>query len=444
LPETELEALVAHISQNGQLHPVIIHEEMILDGRSRASACEHAKISLRTEPLPKGVDPIDYVVGANLRRRQLTPAQRAIVAAKLMPHYQAEAAARKRALSGTRTNPNGSQPEVPEILPEPEECGEAREKAAKATGANARNVTDAVKLQRGAPDLFQAVESATMSIPKALRELEKRGERVEQETSPARDAFLVVLWDDAGAQPTRAPEKSYGSKTYPNIAFFRFYEAGTAKIESAAKHGLNPVAVFSVPVDPTVMIKDKEGRSFCRASCRYLALSVRGSVPEPSKVPGQLIEGGCEGVIKTIELMFPNDLKAISDTNGEPPPGWEHFPRATKADVSQTASGSASNSPKRPEPRSVDVSKVPSSAADSPTAVKKTAAKIENRPAPRKAKLTTVRGHLNKLHHGICSIAVELRRIQDKLPESFHQLDSFRAREQAIPPLEAASLASSG
>jgi len=330
--EKELAALADSIVAHGQMQPAVLRDGRILDGRSRDIVCKRLGRPLLTTPLPEGVNPVEYVVAANLHRRQLSAAQRAVVAAKLIPFYSAEAAKRKQVLSGTRANVDGSQPQVTEIVPGPDQCGEAREKAAKSTGSNPKYVSDLLKILREAPELFKEVESAAMSIPKAMRMLEKqREQRDEKQGSPVRDAFLVVLWDDAQTPPTRAPEKSYGAKTYPNIAFFRFYAAGETNIESASKHGLTHVALFVVPVERGALIKDKEGRSFCRASCRLLTLSIRGAVPELATVPEQIIEDGFEGVVRMIESLFPDLMMVISSARHEAPPGWDYIPRVPKA-----------------------------------------------------------------------------------------------------------------
>jgi hypothetical protein len=325
--EKELAALTDNVCLNGLVQPIVLYEGMILDGRNRAIACERAGVPLRTVPLQEGISPVDYVVAVNLRRRQLTAAQKAVVGAKLAPFYAAEAAERQRVLSGTRANPDGTHPEVTEILPEPDKCGEAREKAAKATGANPRYVSDVLKLQREAPDLFEAVASGAMGIPKALRELEKqRDERTDEETSSTRAEFLVVVRDEADARPARAPEVLYGPKTYPNIALFRLHEAGDTKVDLGAKRGFAHVALFAVPVEPSRMIKDMDGRPFCKASCRFLALSVRGTVPEPATVPTQIIDNDYPGVFKMVEAMFPKDLKVLVSTEQhDAPQNWRYL-----------------------------------------------------------------------------------------------------------------------
>lgn len=105
MPKNEIQALADDIKKNGQHELAVIHKGKILDGRNRAAACKIVGVQLKTMFLPADTDPVVYVIAANLRRRQLTPAQLAIVAAKLMPHYAEEAAERKKKLSGTRAKP---------------------------------------------------------------------------------------------------------------------------------------------------------------------------------------------------------------------------------------------------------------------------------------------------------------------------------------------------
>jgi len=434
-PKDDLQPLADSIAKNGLLNPAVTFDGKILDGRRRAAACVIADVELRTTPLPDGIDPVEFVLAQNLQRRHLSPSQRATVAAKLMPHYQTEAAGRKRVLSGTRANPDGSQPEVPATLPEPAEHGEAREMAAKVAGAKPRYVSDAVRLLREAPELFKQVEFGEITIPQAIQRLEKqRDERPEQETGVTRNDFLAVLWDDSDAPPTRAPEKSYGPKSYPNLAFFRFHQSCDSRIELGTKHDLTHVALFAVPVEPSLTIKDKDGRAFCKASCQFLALSIRGTIPEPASVPAQIIEEGYEGVVKMIELMFPDALRAISTTRAEAPNGWQLVPRRSGPDASSKASVVTSGSTLSGTP-SAGVCDSPSPAALPAKVSDGTPAKVEGR-LLRKAKAITVRDHLCKLCDGLGSIAAELRQRQTKVSGIMRNLHSFKARGHAITTLE--------
>lgn len=366
MPEARYRELIEDIRAHGQLVAVTTLDGKVLDGHHRGSACKELGIRIRAKRLAPGIDPLDYVIAQNLRRRQLSAGQRAAFAAKLMPHYAAEAAKRKQALSGTRANPNGSKPEVTEILPEPDTCGEAREKAAKATGASARYVSDALKLQREAGELFKAVDSGAMSIPKALRELgAQREERTAQGTALTQSDLMIVLRDDSDAPSSRASEKKYGAKTYPNLAVFRFHDTGDTKIESVTKRGFSHVALFAVPVESNLTIEATNGKSFYKPSCRFLSLMVRGAVPEPATLPDQIIHGGYEGVIKLIESMYPDARRAVDTLHEKVPHGCDHVPQESRAAGSAKVSGVSSDSTQPDAP--ADVPNLPTRIVSSDT-----------------------------------------------------------------------------
>jgi hypothetical protein len=80
----DFEELVASIkASDGPRERIIIYEEMIIDGRNRARACEEAGVEPLYTPLPNGADPLTFVLDKNLHRRHLDDRQRASVAGKI-------------------------------------------------------------------------------------------------------------------------------------------------------------------------------------------------------------------------------------------------------------------------------------------------------------------------------------------------------------------------
>ena len=74
--------LVADIRANGLLHPITIHQGMVLDGRNRLRACQAARIEPRFVEYDGG-DPLSFVLSQNLHRRHLSESQRGMVVARL-------------------------------------------------------------------------------------------------------------------------------------------------------------------------------------------------------------------------------------------------------------------------------------------------------------------------------------------------------------------------
>jgi N6-adenosine-specific RNA methylase IME4/ParB-like chromosome segregation protein Spo0J len=82
LSARELADLSENIAAHGQREPVMIHRNMILDGRNRYRACRLKGLPVRYEQFPGTNDEaLDYVVSKNVYRRHLSSSQRALAMA---------------------------------------------------------------------------------------------------------------------------------------------------------------------------------------------------------------------------------------------------------------------------------------------------------------------------------------------------------------------------
>ena len=91
LDTDELDALANDIAEQGQLHPIVIDlDGTLLDGRNRLAACKKAKVA-PTFTTYEG-DPVAYILGANLNRRDMTKGQKAMVVAACLETKQRDAA----------------------------------------------------------------------------------------------------------------------------------------------------------------------------------------------------------------------------------------------------------------------------------------------------------------------------------------------------------------
>lgn len=114
MDEESLAKLADDIHHRGQEESCVLWQGKLLDGRNRWLACQKLGIDPETCELEEDdIDPVQYVLSANLHRRQLTESQRALVAVRVEEFYKEPAKQRQKA--GLK---KGQQIPVPENLPE--------------------------------------------------------------------------------------------------------------------------------------------------------------------------------------------------------------------------------------------------------------------------------------------------------------------------------------
>jgi len=167
----EFDELKRDIQANGQMMPIWILDDKIIDGRNRYQAC----VDLGIEPLyqvvsghPDMVALLTFVISANEKRRHLTSGQKAFVALEVERILAAEAKKRQ----GARTDLE--QTLVNSLTNVSNNERKATAQAAKITGTNRDYVSDAKKIEREAPELKEAVMAGTMTLPQAKHQLKER------------------------------------------------------------------------------------------------------------------------------------------------------------------------------------------------------------------------------------------------------------------------------
>lgn len=161
----DYEALVEDIDTNGQRAPIVLYEGKILDGRNRYRVCKDLLIEPRTEEYT-GDDALGFVLSLNLYRRQLTVAQRALIAAELSSLRGSSA------ITVDLEKAAGQELEAAKM---------AIEQAAKVLGISPRSVSSACKVVRnGTQKLLDAVRSGEVSVS-AAEQVAKLAEEAQQE-----------------------------------------------------------------------------------------------------------------------------------------------------------------------------------------------------------------------------------------------------------------------
>lgn len=181
----KLKALADDIKANGLIDPILIYQDQILDGRNREAACRIAGVEPRYALAElNGHSPTLFVVAKNLHRRHLTIAQRAAVAANMLPMLRDEAKERQRQAGKQYGHDRKSLPaKLPEAISanasneiQNEVRGESRHIAAQAMDVGARTVQTANYVKTHAPEIFEQVLTGDLSLPAAEKITEAKRE----------------------------------------------------------------------------------------------------------------------------------------------------------------------------------------------------------------------------------------------------------------------------
>jgi hypothetical protein len=146
-----LKQLADDIAANGLQQPIVLHDGMILDGGNRYRACLLAGV----EPVFTtfaGASIVQFVLGANLHRRHLTPGQQAAIVAAAQDWAKAQTVGR------------------------PEQSGNVTGLAtvadrAATSGASDKTQRMADKVARESPELVRKVAHGEITLPQAVREV---------------------------------------------------------------------------------------------------------------------------------------------------------------------------------------------------------------------------------------------------------------------------------
>lgn len=163
MDEAGLRELAADIRQNGLLEPIILYDNMILDGRNRLAACKRVAVDPRFHtPKPPITDPYTYVLSKNLRRRHLDRETRTWITAMTMPQLMEEA--RKR--QGTRTDLTSVSHDT-----EVDTESKSRQQAAELADVSESTIQRAWEVQKADPELAEVARKNKVPPARAKRAL---------------------------------------------------------------------------------------------------------------------------------------------------------------------------------------------------------------------------------------------------------------------------------
>lgn len=188
--QSDFVSLSHSIAKIGLVEPIVIYQDMILDGRNRLTACKNANVKPHFTVFD-GDDAaaLNYVLAKNLSRRHLTTSQRAIVAAKIADMRQGER---------TDVQPSANLQKV------------SQSDAAQKLNVSTRSVASAAKVIGSGDDkLIAAVENGDIPVSVAVEVVElPREERPKALSQRAKEKGL-----HAGANDQKTVGQNEASKS---------------------------------------------------------------------------------------------------------------------------------------------------------------------------------------------------------------------------------------
>jgi hypothetical protein len=241
----EFEGLCADIARKGLLEDIVRYEGKILEGRERYVACERKKVQPRfREYAGECGSPLEFVVTKNLHRRHLTEGQRALVAARLRPHFQEEA--RQRQLA---TLKKGSQSPV---TPSLEERGNQPKNAEAAAAGSQPPVTPSLEEREKQPQKAEAAEAGCRPpVTPSLEEREKQPKNAEA-AEPGSPPPVTPSLEERGKRPKNG-ETAEQAAVLMKVSRSSVYAAETVKKRGISQL-VNALAAGKVSVSAAARI----------------------------------------------------------------------------------------------------------------------------------------------------------------------------------------------
>lgn len=156
----EFQSLVDDIKENGLREPIIVHEDMILDGGNRYRACIEAGVDPQFMKFGGG-NIVAYVLSANLHRRHMTAGQQAAIVASAQDWANAQTVGKPK--SGNVTGLDRVEDRIAQ------------------SGASDKTQRMADKVAKADPELSKQVAHGEISLPKALKKISPQKEQENHE-----------------------------------------------------------------------------------------------------------------------------------------------------------------------------------------------------------------------------------------------------------------------
>lgn len=336
----DLAGLVDDIRRRGILVPLdVTPEDDVLDGRARLRAA----IELDLEVVPVRVvaptAPLEYMILAALRRRDLEASQRAALAIELAEVREAAEQARERQRANLRRGKRS--PEVASLPPRGEKT---REQIAQIARVSERTAQDALTVYGSDRALFERVKTGEIRAEPAARQVRRRHrDAVLPGSAPLPEGPFELIyagppWQLGNPDGPFAPENHYPTLALEEIAALKVPAAEDAVLFLWTVNCLLPQALavmeaweFAYKTNVVWVKPAIKLGVWARNQHELLLVGRRRKYPppEPEDRFTSVIEAptgrhsekpAC--VYELIERAYPHASKVELFARGRPRPGW--------------------------------------------------------------------------------------------------------------------------
>ena len=337
LTSDEYELLRADIAARGVVSPLeVTAAAVVLDGHQRLRAARELQLPSVPTHLVSPEDETEFLILAALRRRQLSPSQRAAIALELNEYRELRAQAQTR----QRANLRG-QTEVATLPPRGEKT---RELVARLAGVSPRTAQDVMTVKDADQALFAQVKADQLPAHRAARAVRQSQlrERIGEAPPLPSGVFDLIYadppWFSQNADSDWAPENHYPTLPLEPIKALEVPAAEDAVLFLWGLGCQLPQALEVIEawgfryVAQAVWIKDSIGLgSWVRYRHEPLFVAVRGKMraPDPEHRFDSVIEAPRrehsrkpDEVYERIERAYPNCSKLELFARGKARPGW--------------------------------------------------------------------------------------------------------------------------
>lgn len=336
LGAAEYKAFVADVAERGLTTPLVINPAgVVFDGHNQLRAAIELGLPTVAVRVIEVEDERGYMLRAAIRRRNLSPQQKAAVAIELVDYD------REREQADMRRRANLQRgAEVATLPPR----GKTRDEIARVAGCSARTVQDVITVKDEHPDRFEQVKAGTLSAHQQAQEI-RRQRRVQAlaEAPPLPERPYPVIyadppWRSDNPDAPWAPENHYPTMELVDIKALPVPSAPDALLLLWAVNAQLPQALDVMSAwgftykGNLVWVKPSPGLGRrIRNQHELLLLGVKGGFPCPSgsDVPASVVTADRgrhsekpEIFYELIERMYPACPKLELFARTSARPGW--------------------------------------------------------------------------------------------------------------------------